>query len=129
MSKPPVASPESKGVKLPKLDVPKFGGSILNWRSFWEQLCVVVHDRPHLLDSEKLQQSLKGGSAKGVIEGLSRSGENYAEAVECLQARYDRPRLIHRTHVRMILEAPQLVEGSGKELRKLHDSSTASTLL
>ena len=117
--------PDGKGVKLPKLDVPRFDGNILNWRSFWEQFRVAVHDRTHLSDTEKLvylQQSLKGGSAKGAIEGLSRSGECYSEAVECLLARYNRPRLIHQTHVRMILEALQLVEGSGKDLRKLHDT-------
>ena len=41
--------------------------------------------------------------------------------MECLRARYDRPRLIHQTHVRSILEAPALKDGSGKELRRLHD--------
>ena len=35
-------SPGSKGVKLPKLDVPKFDGEILNWRSFWEQQSMIV---------------------------------------------------------------------------------------
>ena len=68
-----------------------------------------------------LQHALKDGTAKRVIEGLSRSGDNYAEAVGCLQARYDRPRLIHQTHVRMILDAPGLKDGTGKELRRLHD--------
>ena len=116
---------ESKGVKLPKLNVPTFDGNILNWRSFWEQFCISVHDRTSLSDSEKLvylQQSLKGGSAKGAIEGLSRSGKNYTEAVECLQSRYNRPRLIHKAHVRTILDTPALKEGSGKELRNLHDT-------
>ena len=116
---------DGKGVKLPKLDVPTFDGGILHWRTFWEQFCVSVHDRSNLADSEKLiylQQSLKNGSAKSAIEGLSRSGEYYMEAVECLKARYDRPRLIHQTHVRMILEAPSLKDGSGKELRRLHDT-------
>ena len=56
-----------------------------------------------------------------VIEGLSRSGECYSEAVKCLQTRYNKPHLIHQTHVKMILEAPQLTEGNGKELRRLHD--------
>ena len=121
---PPTVSLDGKGVKLPKLDVPTFDGNILNWRSFWEQSCVSVHDRSNLLDAEELvylQHSLKNGSAKNVIEGLSRSGEYYAEAIECLQSRYNRPRLIHQTHVRMILEVSALKDGSGKELRHLHD--------
>ena len=53
-----------------------------------------IHDRPSLADPEKLvylQQSLKNGSAKSAIEGLSLSGEYYAEAIDCLKSRYDRP--------------------------------------
>ena len=69
-----------------------------------------------------LQQSLKGGTAKGTIEGLSRSGEYYTEAIECLQSRYNRPHRIHKTHICMILEAPSLKEGNGKELWRLHDT-------
>ena len=121
----PSSSSDGKGVKLPKLDVPTFDGNIINWRSFWEQFSVSVHDRHNLSDPEKLvylQHSLKNGSAKRAIEGLSRSGEHYAEAIECLKARYDRPRLIHQTHVRMIVEAQPLKDGSGKELRRLHDT-------
>lgn len=41
--------------------------------------------------------------------------------MECLQARYDRPRIIHQEHVRKIIEIPPIKEGSGKELRRLHD--------
>ena len=87
---------------------------------------VSVHDRKTLSNSEKLvylQQSLKGGSAKNIIEGLSHTGDHYSEAVKCLQTRFDRPRLIHQTHVRMISEAPALKDGSGKELRRLHDTA------
>ena len=118
------SSHESQGVKLPKLDVPQFDGNILSWKTFWEQFYVSVHGKTSLSDAEKLvylQHSLKDGSAKHVIEGLSRTGDCYKEAVECLQSRFDRPRLIHQTHVRMILEASPLTEGTGKELRRLHD--------
>ncbi len=114
-----------KGVKLPKLEVPMFDGNIINWRPFWEQFVVSIHERSELSDSEKLvylQHSLKDGTAKGVIEGLSRSGEYYKEAIESLKTRYDRPRLIHQTHVRMILDAPSLKDGTGRELRRLHDT-------
>ena len=57
-----------------------------------------------------------------MIEGLSQSGDQYAEAIESLKARYDRPRLIHQAHARKIYEAPNLKDGSGKEIRRLHDS-------
>ena len=107
-------STDRRGVKLPKLDVPSFDGSLLNWQTFWEQFRIAVHDQSSISDAEKLvylRNSLKDGCAKSVIEGLSRSGEHYNEAVECLQSRYDRPRLIHQTHVKKIVEFPPLKEG------------------
>ena len=115
---------DSKGVKLPKLEVPMFDGNIVNWRTFWEQFDVSVHRSTTLSDAEKLvylRSSLKSSSAKGVIEGLSHSGDFYAEAVKSLKDRYDRPRQVHQTHVQMILNAPTIKDGSGRELRRLHD--------
>ena len=118
---------ESKGVKLPKLDVPKFDGDILNWKTFWEQFNVSIHSRKSLSNAEKLiylRSSVNEGSAKHAIEGLSRTGECYEEAIECLKMRYDWPRLIHQAHVKKIIEfeAQCLRDGSGKELRCLHDT-------
>ena len=103
------------GVRLPKLETPKFDRNLLNWRVFWEQFKVSVHER-NIPDSEKLvylQNALKDGAAKGVIEGLLRF---YSEAIGSLHARYDRPRLLHQTHVKMIMDAPALKDGNGKEL-------------
>ena len=93
---------ETRGVKLPKVDVPMFDGDILHWQTFWEQFSVAIHDRTNISDTEKLvylRHSLKDGSAKSIIEGLSRSGEQYAEAIKSLKSRYSRPRLIHQTHI------------------------------
>ncbi len=118
-------SPDGSGVKLPRLDVPKFDGNILGWKTFWEQFNVSVHVRRTLSDAEKLvylRNSVSEGSAKFVIEGLARTGECYVEAIECLQARYDRPRHIHQTHVKMIVDAQNLRDGNDKELRHLHDT-------
>ena len=70
-----------------------------------------------------MQSALKEGSAKQVIEGLSCSGKYYAEAIECLCSRFIRPRLIHQTHVKMILDATPLKDGNGRELRCLHDTA------
>ena len=112
-------------MKLPKIDIPKFDGNLLKWRTFWEQFKVSIHERDNLSEAEKLvylRHSLSEGSAKHVIEGLSRTGECYQDAIECLCSRYNRPRIIHQTHVRMIMNAKPLTDGSGKELRQLHDT-------
>ena len=123
---PPSTTTASRGVRLPKIEVPTFDGNLLNWRTFWEQFSISVHDRSSLSDTEKLvylRQSLKDGTAKKVIEGLSQSGDQYTEAIGCLTSRYDRPRIIHQTHVKKIIEISSLKEGSGKELRYLHDTA------
>ncbi len=90
-------------MKLPTLEIPTFDGSILNWTTFWEQFDISIHSRFDLATAEKLvylRDALKNGNAKASIEGLSRSGEQYEEAIACLKDRYDRPRLIHQAHVR-----------------------------
>ena len=72
-------SVESSGVKLPRIDVPTFDGQVIDWNSFWEQFDISIHSRTKLSNTEKLvylKQSLKDGTAKGVIEGLSKSGEH-----------------------------------------------------
>ena len=74
---PPVE--KEGGMKLPKLSVPTFDGNIVNWRSFWEQFCVSVHDKTKLSSAEKLayvKHALKDGLAKHVVEGLSGSGDH-----------------------------------------------------
>ena len=119
------SAPDGTGVRLPKLNVPTFDGNLIHWKQFWDQFNVVVHNKTSLSDAEKtvyLQNAIKDGAARNAIEGLSHSGDNYEEAVKCLKSRYDRPRLIQRTHVQLIVDAPSMKEGSGKELRALHDT-------
>ena len=97
-------SADRSGVKLPKIDVLMFDGDILQWKQFWEQYCISVHDCTNLTDSEKmvyLRHPLKNGSAKAIIQGLAQSGEQYAEATKCLVFRFDRSQLIHHWSTRL----------------------------
>ena len=121
---PACPTTDGTGVKLPRLDVPVFDGNIVHCKQFWDQFAAAVHRKTTLSNAERtvyLQRALKDGSARNAIEGLSHSRDNYEEAVECLKSRYDRPRLIQRTHVQLILDTPPLKDGNGKELRLLHD--------
>ena len=118
---PPV---HASGVKLPKIDVPKFNGTILSWRNFWKQFKILLHSRTQILDMEKLaylRHVLKDSPTRHTIEGLSGTGDNYVEAIECLRKRYNRPHLLHEMHVHAIIGAPTLKYGSGRELRHLYD--------
>ena len=119
-----VETPFMAGVSLPRIEIPTFDGNILNWRLFWEQFQAAVHDKPHLGEIDKLtylRDAVKGGPARNVIQGLTQTVESYKEAIECLKARYDRPRITHREHVRSILQAPVMKSNNGRELRKLYD--------
>lgn len=72
VTKTETTPPTSNGVRLPKLDVPTIDRDILNWRTFWEQFCIAVHDRTYLSDAEKLaylRHALKEGSANSSVEG------------------------------------------------------------
>ena len=91
---------------------------------FWERFEAAVHDKPHIGDVDKLtylRDAIKGGRGRNVIQGLTQTAESQQEAIECLKARYDLPRITHREHVRNNLQAPVLIPHSGRELRKFYD--------
>ncbi len=114
-------------LKLPKLDVPIFNGNLLNWRSFWEQFSISVHEKKELAEAEKLvylKKAVSKGSAKHIIEGLPRSRECHSKAMESLCARYDRPRLIHQTHINTIVKHSPLKDGNGKDVYMTPYSNT-----
>ena len=96
------------GIKLPKVNVSTFDGSIFNWKTFWQQSDVEIHSKAELDDVEKLpylRDSLKGRPALNVVEGLPQDADYYKEAIDCLQKCYNLPRLIHQEHLRAIYEA------------------------
>ena len=112
------------GVQLPRIEIPKFDGNILNWRAFWEQFESSVHSKSQLTDSDKLiylRDALKDSPAKTTVLGLTQTSDSYCEAIKCLQERYDRPRVVHQAHVRKIQEAYPMKSDSGQELRRIHD--------
>ena len=76
-----------------------------------------------------LRDALKGGPAEWVTctEGLAQTTDTYKEAISCLQSRYNLPRFIHQAHVRAMLKATPLRNGSGKEIRRLHDIANQHT--
>ena len=111
-------------IEVHKIRAPTFEGDIINWVAFWEQFEVAIQSNERLHDAQKfvyLREAVKDGPAKQVIQGISHSAESYKEAVDCLHERHDRPRIIHKSHVKALVETPNIRTGSRKEFRQLHD--------
>ena len=64
--------------KLPRMEIKKFDGNILNWQSFWDQFASAVHERRELTDIDKFNylKSLLTDRAEEVIKGLALNAEN-----------------------------------------------------
>ena len=67
---PTVPTIKEGGVRLPKIEVPKFDGNIMKWKTFCEQYSVSIDSKSGLSDPEKLvylRQALKDGQGNDLI--------------------------------------------------------------
>ena len=109
-------------VRLPKIELPKFGGDCLEWTPYWECFEAAVH-RTTLSDVNKFTylKSILYGDAAKVIEGLALTAAHYTTAVELLKKRYGRTDLLVVTHVQALLGMETLKNGDIAKLRGLMD--------
>ncbi|MEX7539415.1 DUF1759 domain-containing protein, partial [Providencia rettgeri] len=80
-----ISAPSSK-IKLPKLELKKYGGDLLEFNAFWQTFQNAVHNNNSLTDVEKfcyLKNTLVG-DAENCIAGLSVTNENYDIAITLL---------------------------------------------
>ena len=72
------------GFKIPKSELSKFDGDIINWQGFWDQFLIAIHEN----DKFTYLKSLLSDSALQSIDGLSLNATNYKEAIEILHECY-----------------------------------------
>ena len=84
---------------IPKLMLPKFDGSPLEFQSFWDNFESTVHKNDMLDDIEKFNylKCLLEGKASVVLQGLS--SENYRSAIELLHRRFGNAQIIITAHM------------------------------
>ena len=77
-------------MKLPKTDLRKFSGNVLDWPEFWNIFRVAVHDNPEIPPVQKFVylKSLLTGEAAGYVSTIKTEEANYDVAVQRLQLRY-----------------------------------------
>ncbi len=107
----PTAPPPSKpklSVKLPKYEIPKFQGGILEWQSWWDSFTSAVDNNPDLKPVEKmnyLKCKLEGEALK-TIQGFSLTDANYKEAIRVLKQRYSDENQIINAHFSELAKLP-----------------------
>ena len=121
-------NPEIK-VKLPKLQISKFDGDIINFRGFWDQFNSAIHSNDSINDIDKFCYSkfFLCDSAESCISGLSLSSANYFEAIELLKQRYGNPQMLINAYMKRFVELPVIKNKNGVfGLRKLYDQVESS---
>jgi len=86
---------------LPKIELPSFDGSIVNWCAFRDSFKSFVHDDTNVDNIHKFQllsQSLTG-SALSIIKSIPLSAANYNVAWAALTDRFENKRLLATAHL------------------------------
>ena len=106
--------------RLPKLELPKFDGNVLQWETFWESFRCAVDQLSELPAVHKLTylRSLLVGEARRCVEGLPLKAENYVTTCELLKERFGRPELVIFAHIQQLLS---ISSAAGSKLQDLVD--------
>lgn len=118
-----VPSDRGAKVKLPKITLPHFNGSLMKWPTFWDSYESAVHNNKDLSDVDKFNY-LRLLSAYDAIAGLTLSAANYREAIEILKKRFGNKQMIIAKHMETLLNAEAVTTDNHlKELHNLYDTT------
>ena len=109
--------------KLPKLELPKFGGKVTDWNSFWDLYNSSIHSNPTIAKVNKFRylQSLLEGQAAQAIKGLTLTGTNYDAAIAILRYRFGKAQPTIPVHMDEILTIQACTSGKTNQLRYVYD--------
>ncbi|XP_018403172.1 PREDICTED: uncharacterized protein LOC108780082 [Cyphomyrmex costatus] len=103
-----ITSQESiRVLKLPKIELRKFGGEIKDWLSFWSTFRK-IHEDATLSREDKfhylLQSTVKDSRAFEVVNSFPPTADNYEKAVKSLKSRFGKKDLLIEFYVRELLK-------------------------
>ena len=111
------------GIRLPKINLPKFGGDITEFNAFWQSFECAVHANESINGAHKLNylMNLLEGPAYRVVAGLDITEENYIHAVETLKTRFGNKQRIISAHMQALLKLQELPNEKVSHLRTILD--------
>ena len=115
---------QGPGVKLPKLNLPKFDGNLHDRMSFRDRFVASVHNS-NMADCDKLSylQASLSGKAAATLKAMQITNDNYKEAWEMLKKRFQNRREIGKAHLDKFFKLPSTNMESADALRQLVDTA------
>ena len=107
-------------VKLRKLELSKFDGNIINWRGFWDQFLITIHENDSLVDIDKftyLKLFLSDSALQSILNAT-----NYKQTIEILHERYGNKQELISAHMQKLDKLPRIKSSNDSNgLRKMYD--------
>lgn len=98
---------QKRQFKLPKIELKKFSGKILDWLSWWAQFNK-IHEDEELHATDKFQYLIQSmePNTKGadIVKGFPATEVNYPKAIQALQDRFGRKKLLIQVYIRELLK-------------------------
>lgn len=93
--------------KLPKIEIKKCNGELLDWLSFWSQF-QKIHDDKDLHNSDKFQylsQAMQEGTrAKELVNSYPQTSENYPKVIAASKDRFGKTKILKQVYVRELVK-------------------------
>lgn len=93
-------------LKLPKIELKKFGGEVKEWLSFWSQF-KRIHDDEGIRAEDKfqylIQAMISDTRAKSIVDSFPPTAENYEKVIDVLKNRFGREEILTEYYVRELI--------------------------
>ncbi len=121
---PPPTGGTTPSIKLPTLELPKFGGNLQDWISFRDLFTSAIHNSS-LSNVDKLThlKSLVTGEAARQIRNIVLSDGNYDVAWKTLSERYENNRELLFTLLKRLFNQTAITTATSTALRSLVDTT------
>jgi prefoldin subunit 5 len=110
----------ASNILLPKFTLPEFMGNI--WVSWWDQFKTCIHENEMLSNRDRFNylRMYVTGTARRAIEYIEVSNKNYTKAIDALQRRFGRKRLVVEHLIELLLQLEKKEKIDATSLRNLY---------
>ncbi|XP_011698818.1 PREDICTED: uncharacterized protein LOC105456456 [Wasmannia auropunctata] len=121
-----ISRDSARTYKLPKIQLPKFGGDLKDWLQFWS-LFKHIHEDPNITKEDKFQYLIqamrKDSRASVLVNSFPPTAANYEKVIASLKSRFGREDLLVEVYVREMLKLVlnQSAKSSYTSLSSIYD--------